>query len=163
MSDTLYDITAEVQAAFDQLYVDDDGVVQGMAALEEVTARFEDKAEAVACYIKQLQAESEALQNEEDALYNRRQAKDRKAAWLTRYLASCILAAGRDRFETSKVDCRFRRSSRVIVQDIDRIPTEFVREKLDRQADKKAIKDAIKAGRDIPGAELYEEQKLNIK
>lgn len=163
MSNTLYDITAEMQAAFDQLYVDEDGVVQGMDALEAVTARFEDKAEAVACFIKQLEAEAEMLQAEEDALYKRRQAKEHKAVRLRTYLANCIQAAGRDRFETPRVECKFRRSKQVVVSQLSLVPEEFIKEDVRKSADKKAIRKYIEAGGEVPGADLVECQNLQVR
>lgn len=163
MSEPLYQLTADLQDALDAVWLDEDGVLHGWADVEAVTADWEQKTEAVALYIKQLKADASAIEDEMDELEKRCRQKEAKAVRLTQYLAQNILAAGRDRFETAKCDCRFRRSKRVIVQDIGKIPEEFIREKLSRDADKKGIKAAIEAGQEVPGAELFEERKLNIK
>ena len=163
MNEPLYKITGELQAALDAVWIDEDGILHGWDAVEAVSEEWEAKTEAVACYIKQLKADSEALQAEEDNLYKRRQSKDQKAARLTQYLAQNITAAGRDRFETARCDCRFRRTQKVIVNDVAAIPDAFMREKLIREPDKKPIKKYIESGGEVPGAELYEERKLNVK
>ena len=163
MSDTLYDITTEMQNAFDGLWVDEDGVVHGMEALEEVTARFEDKVEAVALYIKNLLAEADQIEQEEDALYKRRQIKEHKAVRLKAYLAECLLAAGRERFETPKCDLRFRRSKSVVVSEMLKIPERFLKADVKINPDKRLIKQYIEDGGFVPGAALVENQNLQIK
>ena len=160
---SLYEITTEMQNAFDGLYVDEEGVVHGLEALEEVTLRFEDKVEAVALFIKNLLAEADQLQQEEDALYKRRQVKEAKAVRLKAYLANCLMAAGRDQFETPKCDLRFRRSKQVVVSEMSKIPEEFIREDIKKMADKKAIRKYIEDGGIVPGAALVENQNLQIK
>lgn len=163
MNEPLYKITDALQEALDAVYVDEEGVLHGWADYEAVTFDWETKAEALACYIKQLQAEAHDLQDEEDALYERRQAKERKAARLIHYLAQNITAAGRTRFETSRVDCRFRRSSHVEVSDVESLPAEFINERVTKTPNKVAIRSFIEKGGELPGCEIREITRLNIK
>ena len=163
MSESLYEITTQMQNAFDELWVDEDLTVHGMEALEEVTARFEVKVEAVALYIKNLLAEADQIEQEEDALYERRKRKEAKAVRLKAYLAECLLAAGREQFETPKCDLRFRKSKQVVVSEFHKIPEEFIKEDIKKSADKKAIKKYIEGGGIVPGAALIENQNLQIK
>ena len=55
-----------------------------------------------------------------------------------------------------------RKSSSVNVEDVNSLPTEFKTVKVTEAADKKAIKDAIKAGVDVPGCSIIENLNLKI-
>ena len=55
-----------------------------------------------------------------------------------------------------------RKSSAVNVEDINSLPTEYKTIKVTEAADKKAIKDAIKAGKDVPGCSIVENLNLKI-
>ena len=55
-----------------------------------------------------------------------------------------------------------RKSSSVAVDDVNSLPTEYKTVKVTEAADKKAIKDAIKAGKDVPGCSIVENLNLKI-
>ena len=55
-----------------------------------------------------------------------------------------------------------RKSSSVAVDDVNSLPTEYKTVKVTEAADKKAIKDAIKAGKDVPGCSIIENLNLKI-
>ena len=55
-----------------------------------------------------------------------------------------------------------RKSSSVAVEDVNSLPTEYKTVKVTEAADKKAIKDAIKAGKDVPGCSIVENLNLKI-
>ena len=55
-----------------------------------------------------------------------------------------------------------RKSSSVQVDDINSLPSEFKTIKITETADKKAIKDAIKAGKEIEGCSIVENLNLKI-
>ena len=67
-----------------------------------------------------------------------------------------------EKFKTAKVECSFRKSQRVEVENIDLLPEEFLKYK-DPEADKTAIKEAIKEGKEITGARLVIALNLQIK
>jgi len=55
-----------------------------------------------------------------------------------------------------------RKSSSVNVEDVNSLSTEYKTVKVTEAADKKAIKDAIKSGIDIPGCSIVENLNLKI-
>lgn len=55
-----------------------------------------------------------------------------------------------------------RKSSSVYVEDVNSLPSEFKTVKVTEAADKKAIKDAIKAGKEIKGCSIVENLNLKI-
>lgn len=161
---SLYEISADLKAAFDAIYYDEtSGQIVGWEDLEMLTAEFNAKVENTACYLKNLKAEAAGIEAEEMALRRRRIAKEKKIKWLERYLSECLLFNGREEFETPRCRVSFRRSKQVNIIDEEKLPTAFVKIKEVRQPDKLMIKESLAAGVDIPGAELVENRNIQIK
>ena len=55
-----------------------------------------------------------------------------------------------------------RKSSQIIVEDVNELPKEYKVIKITESADKKLLKEAIKSGKEIKGVELREIQNLKI-
>ncbi|HHX72170.1 MAG TPA: siphovirus Gp157 family protein [Clostridiales bacterium] len=160
---SLYEITQDYLSALDGLQVDEEtGEILNIETLEEVSADFEKKAEAVACYIKNLNAFTVALKSEEEALSVRRKAAEKKAENLKKYLASCLETAGMTKLETPKAKLSFRKSSSVQICDPDLIPSEFKEIIQQTRISKAEIKKAIQAEQTVPGAYLQETKNLQV-
>jgi hypothetical protein len=127
--------------------------------LDELMLMREEKLEGLALWVKDLKAEADAIKAEEKALAERRQAKERKAESIKAYLEK-VLAA--QKFETSRAVCSFRKSQKVEITDLDKIPDDYLRYSAPT-ADKTAIKAAIKDGLIVEGAELVDSVTMSIK
>lgn len=161
---TLYHIAGEYLAAFDALELDPEtGELMGMAALEELGGRLEEKLEAAACYIKEQRVLAEAIKAEEAALNERRKGIEKRTEWLRQYLGETMESVGRSEFESARCRLSFRRSSSVSILDEAVLPEEYVRVTESRRPDKTAIGKALKAGQSVPGAELAEKRSLQIR
>ena len=122
----------------------------------------EKKIEAYGCIIKNLTAEAEAIREEEKALAARRQRKEKKIEWLKENVATSMTLFGEKKHETARVAFSFRKSE-VVEADIDRLPPQYITEKITKSPDKTAIKTALKSGEVIEGASLIVKQNLQIK
>lgn len=164
----LYDIADTYRRLMDCMQIDPEtgeiSTPEVLDALDAQDAAFDVKAEAVACYIKELRADAKALKEEEEVLRARRYAMDRKADSLSQYLADCMMQIGRNKVQTSRCALSFRKNSQVQVTDLDLLASheEFMRVKTP-EPDKTAIKAALKNGRIVPGAELITTHNLQIK
>lgn len=127
--------------------------------LDKLMLMREEKLEGLALWVKDLKAEADAIRAEEKALAERRQAKERKAESIRAYLEKAL--AGQ-KFETSRAVCSFRKSQKVEITDLDKIPDDYLRYSTPT-ADKTAIKAAIKDGISIEGAELVDSISMTIK
>lgn len=159
----LYEIDAELEALCSQ--VDENGeLLIDQDALDALLMERTDKIEGVCLLYKNVCAEATAIKAEEDNLKKRREALEKKKDGLARYLEQAL--AG-ERFETAKVAVGYRRSEQTEITDPERFfkwakrHKEFLRMK-DPDADKTAIKAAIKAGEKIPGAEIVEKKTMKI-
>lgn len=127
--------------------------------LDELMLIRDEKLENLALWVKDLKAEVDAIKAEEKALAERRQAKERKAESIKAYLEKEL--AGQ-KFETSRAVCSFRKSQKVEITNLDKIPDDYLRYKAP-EPDKAAIKAAIKDGLSIEGAELVDNVTMSIK
>ena len=75
-------------------------------AVEALDAQFEDKAESVACYIKNLSAFAADLKAEEENLSARRKTVEHRVDSVKKYLSSCLVTVGKDKVETAKARIR---------------------------------------------------------
>ena len=120
------------------------------------------KLEAVALYVKSLDAEAAAMKAEEKALAERRAVRERKAERLRKYLADSMTLFGDTKLETARCSLSFRKSEAVEITDANRLRLDLWKQPAP-QPDKAAIKKAIKAGEVVEGAQIVTRQNLQIK
>lgn len=151
----LYQINEEIMECVDT----ETGEIIDCERLDALQMERDVKIENIALWIKNLRSDVEALKAEEQALAGRRKAAENKAEslkkCLTRYLAG-------QKFSTAKVAVSFRRTSSVNITDLSVLPGQYLRYK-DPEPDKTAIKNAVKAGETVAGAEIVSGQSISIK
>ena len=127
--------------------------------LDKLTMEREAKLENVACWIKELKAEAEALKAEKMAFAKRQQVAENKMESLKKYLAYALDGQA---FKTVRASVTFRKSQAVEIADIYKLDENYLRYK-EPEADKTAIKEALKAGQTVAGATLVENTSVIIK
>lgn len=152
----LYELT-EAMRDF-ELEVDEDGVITNGDELDALKMKWEEKMENVALYIKNLRAEAEAVKKEKQALADRQRVLDNKADWLKQYLQNNLHG---EKYSTSRVAISYRKSQAVVCEAPEKLPEQYQRIKV--EADKTALKDALKAGEVIDGARLEDNVSIIIK
>lgn len=133
--------------------------------LEGMTGEIELKAQNVAMMVRYFDAQAEACKQWAKDAIERAKAEEARAERLRKYLAENLLACGIEKVSGPGVSISFRKSSAVVIDGADLIPQEFIRvpEPKPAEPDKKAIADAIKAGREVPGAHIEQRQSIQIK
>jgi len=165
----LYEIREEYLKAMDSLVVNEDGEILNANEIEELKGDFDEKTEAVACYIKDLIAETEALENEKKACAERFDtrinANTRRIDWLKDYLTFNVRSVGMNKFDTSKVSISFRKSEKVEIPDEFQIPEAYMKvtTTVTKKPDKTLIKKAIKEGNEVNGATLVVKDNIQLK
>ena len=93
---TLYDIDAQIaaleDAAEDDMLIDEETgeLISVAQALDALRMERDEKIENVACWVKNLCAEADAIRDEEDRLVKRRKAAETKAANLKAWLLAAM-------------------------------------------------------------------------
>ena len=132
--------------------------------LDKLQMERDTKLENVACWIKDLKAEAEALKNEKQALAERQRVAENKAESLKKWLAYALQG---EKFKTPKCAISFRKSEAVEVTDegLNNLMKEHD-ELLTYKApepNKTAIKQALKDGLNVAGVQLVQNTSVIIK
>lgn len=137
--------------------------------LESIELAIEAKADNLACFLKNLDAEITAIKIEENRLAERRRSKEKTYARVKEYLAENLHRAGVDKMETIRAKITFRKSESVEIGDEDAF-IEWAEKERDELLtysapgiNRIAIKRALKGGDEIPGASIVISQNLQIK
>ena len=151
---TIYEIDEAIQNCIDT----ETGEVDE-SRLNELLLERDTKIEQLACWVIDLEAAAKAISEQQQVLGKRKEAALHKADSIRQYIAAAL--AGQ-KFSTSKVQISFRRSSSVVVPDIEQLADEYKKFGAPT-ANKTAIKDALKLGVDVQGAYLEENTSMVIK
>lgn len=160
----IYEIPSTLRDLLDRLDADPDtGEVDGeaLAAYAEYNAAAAEKLEGTACYVRELKAEADAIKAEEERLAKRRKALENKSERLKNYMMPALEAMG-GKVKGVMASVRIGKSQAVTVFDLDALPDAFKRVVTKVDPDKVALKKALKAGEDIPGAALEDRQSVVI-
>lgn len=134
------------------------GEVIDIDAMKALQMEREKKVENVACWIKQLDAEAKAIREEEKTLAARRKVNENKIDRLKDYLTEALQG---QKFETARVKISYRRSTAVDIPDPNKVPAAWFRCKYEVATSD--IKEALKKGETVPGAQLVETISMQIK
>ena len=179
-----YEAIADMQFAPDGEggYLDDDGNPVDPAAVREEMAQawfdtldgmeiaIQEKAESVALYIKNLDYEIKAIKNEKSRLDARLKSKENSCKNMLEYLKNCLEAAKLKKIETPRAAICIRNNPESVeitdeksfigwAQDNN---DDLLRYK-DPEVNKTAVKQLLKAGKEVPFAKLIRTKTLNIK
>ena len=152
-------LAACVKISDDQAVDAETGEVIDIEAVEALEMERDAKIENIGLWIKDLTAQSEALKAEKNKLAEREKSAKNKVERLKEFLTAYL---GGKKFETAKVAIKFRSVESVSVPDVTALPEKYWRIK-PPEADKTAIKNALKAGEVIEGAELVKKQSISVK
>ena len=161
---TLYDIDNRLRE-FEPELDEATGELLNAAELDALQMERDAKIEGVALWVKELDAEAAAIKAERDALAERQRAKERKRDSLKRYLDYALQG---QKFETSKCKVSYRKTTSVSIGELfepwaKANAPELLRITEKVEPDKAAIKEALKNGMEIVGAELTDGVSLSVK
>ena len=164
----LYEIEQKIEDILSQ--VNEDGMLtdEAMDELEQLQMDETTKLENIACFIKDLIAESKAIREEEKALAERRRTKENKAERLKNYLSDYLASKGMKKYETARAVLSFRKSKAVSIGDenalIDYLKANYVDlVKVAESVDKTGLKTLLESGHEIPHASIEERQNIQVK
>lgn len=154
---TLYEIDQAILECLDE----ETGEIVDLERLSELNMEREKKISNVACWIKDLKAEAEALKVEKQNLAKRQQTCENKVESLKRWLAIALNGA---KYKDSKCSVGYRKSTSVnfgINFDFNTLPEDL--KKVTVEPKKNEIKQAIKDGLQIDGVTLEETNNIIVQ
>lgn len=113
-------------------------------------------------YLRNLEAEKEVVKGEIERLEKLKKQKESKASFLKKYLVKTMLDLEEKKIETDLGSYGIRKSSRVEITDMDKLPPEFIHIKEEKTADKISIGNYLKQYGELAGAKIVENYSLQI-
>lgn len=138
--------------------------------LEAISMSFEQKADNIACIIKNLAADIDAMKLEEAALSRRRNAKEKALERTENYLSEAMLSIGKTKLETPRNRISFRKSDSVSIDN----ESEFIAwvqkrgyndllTHKDPTVNRTEVKKILASGVKLPGAAIVAKMNIQIK
>jgi len=155
MKMSIYDIDAEIMNCIDE----ETGEILDEKRLSELQMQRDKKIEGLALWYKNVKANVGAISDEIKVLEKRKKSGERLMESIEQYVKGAL---GGEKFNTGRVDIRYRSSESVDVYDISKLDKRFLRY-AEPTADKTEIKRAIKAEGPIEGARLITNKNMIIK
>ena len=127
---------------------------------EELELSLNDKLDNCQKWILENSAKVEALKKESKRLNDKAKAIENKTDRLKELMKLSLVASGKT-IKTDIFTFSLRKSKAVQVADENELPRNYVR--IEKKADKKAIKEALENGIEIPGCSFAENVSLSVK
>lgn len=162
----LYDIANEYQNILNELYDPETGEVNESALLklEQVETSLDKKAIALASFIRNMDAEKEAIKAAKDQMALREKRLNKRIESLEEYLQSNMERCGISHISCPHFEIKLKKCpASVDVENEEMIPEEYKRIVTETRIDKVKIKEEISLGVVIPGASLKNRLRLEIK
>ena len=148
----LYKMTSDIKKLHDMDDLDPDTLAD---TLDGMLVEFEEKGVAIMALSANWQADINAVNSEIERLTGIKKSMTAKTDKLKDYLRFNMEQSGVSKISSELFTASLRKPSDIVsIIDMDMLPDEFVSIKTSIQADKVAIKKALKEGVDIPGAKL---------
>ena len=159
---TLYEIAQEMATLIDP----ETGELKDYEAFEALTMAREEKIDNMAKWILDLEAEAKMVKERADELAKRAQNAKKKAERLREFLQEYL---GGEKRKTADYTIGYRRTEAVEITDEDRAIAWLMDNDEDAltyqnpKISKTAVKEILKSGREVPGAELVERQSMSVR
>ena len=161
---TLYDINKDIEDALANA-IDDDGEIineEAFNSYEELAIAREEKIENLGLFIKNLLSDVEAYKIEKQNFDKKMTQAKKRAEWLKSYLTFCLNG---EKFKSTRVAISYRKSESVEINPelIDPKWLKTIDATKEENYRKSELKEALKNGEEINGAQLVEKNNITIK
>jgi hypothetical protein len=151
----LYEITELIKKSEELELTQDD--------LELLEIELKQKSDNIVKYINNLESNINVIDTEIKRLQELKKTEKNKLDNLKEYIKYCLNKMNVKKIDSTLGKITIRKSESVEIEDIEKIPGEFVTIKQTFNPDKTAIKKAIKEGREIEGAKVVIKENITIK
>jgi hypothetical protein len=133
------------------------------AQLQLTEEQLQDKAVSYAFIYKSFTNTGAIIEAEIKRLQALLQRADKQAETFKARLSEALIQFGVEKIKTPLISISFRKSEAVNITDETLIPADYIETIEVKNISKAKIKDALKEGQQIPGAEIIRRQNLQIK
>lgn len=176
----LYKINEQIVDVFKKIENEEIDIENGAELLEQLSIQKDEKIENIALFYKNVSSEIDALKAEKLMFEKRIKQKENLKERLKETLKFNLLQDNKNKFETSKVNINFRKSTTLSIEDVDALIVELqdknlenlykVEQKTEKTVDKTKLKMLInndlkqeKQQYNFKNAYVIEKQNIQIK
>lgn len=160
----LYEIPDEYRKVLEGVQVDEEtGEILGTDALVEFAGDLNETIKNTGLYLFELDSEAQQIDAQIKRLKARKDGMKRRADTLKNLMLDAMTSSGLKKVSDPLVTVYLRKSTATIVDEMDILPKDLLRVKVETSPDLIAIGKKLKAGEVVPGAHLEERQNVNIK
>ena len=133
-------------------------------SMDQLTLETNEKIENIIKYIKNLEAEAEALEKESKRLNDRKIKTLKKVDNLKGYLKDFTSSLESKKYNTGIFNISIRKNAAaIIIENEFLVPEEYCKTEVVRKVDKIALKEKLKDGEVIEGVKLQQSESIIIK
>lgn len=130
--------------------------------LESLEDAIEDKVENIAHVLNQMKSDTNILDAEIKRLQAKKKTLTNNYNYLREYLLYELVESGLEKVKTPLFNITIRNNpEKVVIRNEEQIPMDY--KVPEYKIDKKALKEALKQGKEVKGAKLVQEKGLLIK
>lgn len=156
----LYELTADFQTIQSMIEEGQEGLED---TLESIELAIEDKLENIGKVIRNLESEANAFKEEEKRLADKRRSLENEVKNLKQYAEMQLKATGERKVKAGLFTFAIQKNPpSVVINDEKLIPERFY-VPVEPKLDKASLKEMLKEGAEIPGAELVQGEGLRIR
>lgn len=162
----LYEIADQYRCILNEAINEETGEIneQALAKLDEIKSDITEKGIAVASYIRNMQADMEAIQNARKEMAEREDKLKREVEWLTNYLQTNMERCGISEIKCAYFNIKLKKCPlSTDILDEQTIPDDYKKTKTVVTIDKIKIKEELLAGVVIPGVQLKQNNRIEIR
>lgn len=161
---TLYEINSQILDFMNNIEIDEETgeIITDMSLLDQLQVAHDEKIENIACFIKSVEAECDAIKKEEVNLAKRRKTKENLINRLKTLLSDDLQGS---KFETPRCKISFRKSTSTEVDE-----EEFLKYHKDLctkvesyKYSKTDLKKMVQGGTLLHGVKLVENKSISVK
>lgn len=158
----LYELSNSYQLLLDALANEEVAPEDVSDTLESITDAIEVKAEGYAAVIKTLEAESAALKVEKDRIAKRQTSLDNNAKRLKQHLQDELTKVDMKKVKGNLFTVSIQKNPASLKVDVDKLPEQYFVPQPPKP-DNASVKEALKNGENVEGAELVQTESLRIR
>ena len=122
-----------------------------------------DKIEGYCVVENELAGDLQKIESEIERLNAKKAAIENNVKRLRLRLGDCLLTMNTTKYSAGTYTVYRRETEQIIIDDLQKIPAEFLKTRVSEMPNKTLIKERIKAGKEVSGAHLQTNQSITIK
>ena len=164
MKISIFNIEQNYNKLAEQLIENDGELTSELSEQLAITEeQLQNKSVAYSFVIKQMDADVDIIDAEIKRLQAAKKQREKASEYLKERIKHAMELFSIEEIKTPLVKINFRKSESVEVDDVNQLPSLYKVVKVTEQADKAAIKAAIKDGVDVAGCRIETHRNLQIK